>query len=218
MRSRLSNAVMRGMTAVGERWDVDWLIYNPLQMRWYDERARRDAPAVMRSFARLFPTAQRYVDVGAGSGGFAIESHRQGREVVACERSAFGRLFARRRGIAVQDFDLEREPPAHLLGPFDLAYCFEVAEHLSPRLGDRLVAFLSTLAPLVVFTAAPPGQGGVGHVNEQPLSYWTNRFAAHGLEYDSELSGRVRRTWHGEGVQAPYLLENVMTFRCLPST
>ncbi len=32
----------------------------------------------------------------------------------------------------------------------------------------------------VAFTAASPGQGGTGHINEQPAGYWTARFAARG--------------------------------------
>jgi hypothetical protein len=31
----------------------------------------------------------------------------------------------------------------------------------------------------VVFSAAVPGQGGTGHINEQYLSYWVALFAAH---------------------------------------
>src|SRR5690606_32212786 len=33
---------------------------------------------------------------------------------------------------------------------------------------------------LILFSAAPPGQGGEYHVNEQPLQYWREKFAGHG--------------------------------------
>lgn len=61
---------------------------------------------------------------------------------------------------------------------FDLAVSLEVAEHLPEAAADTLVASLASLAPVVVFSAAIPGQGGVGHVNEQWPDYWAEKFAA----------------------------------------
>jgi hypothetical protein len=34
-------------------------------------------------------------------------------------------------------------------------------------------------APVVLFSAAPPGQGGENHVNEQPGEYWRKLFRNH---------------------------------------
>lgn len=71
-------------------------------------------------------------------------------------------------------------------GPrLDLAISLEVAEHLSPKRGPGFVADLVALAPAILFSAAIPGQGGVGHVNEQWQSYWAGLFAQHGYQpYD----------------------------------
>jgi hypothetical protein len=88
---------------------------------------------------------------------------------VAYEYTRLGRLIARLHGI--RPFDLA-QPVVVEPAKCDLAYSFEVAEHLPPELGNRLVAFLAASAPTVVFTAAPPGQGGSGHVNEQERPYW----------------------------------------------
>jgi hypothetical protein len=54
----------------------------------------------------------------------------------------------------------------------------EVAEHLPEARAEGLVGDLVRLAPVVLFSAAIPGQGGTGHINEQYLSYWVNHFAA----------------------------------------
>lgn len=64
---------------------------------------------------------------------------------------------------------------------FDLALCLEVAEHLPANCAASLVRDLTRLAPCVLFSAAIPGQGGTHHVNEQPLSYWSEHFARHGF-------------------------------------
>ena len=208
---------MESMSAFGERHGIDALTYNPLRMRMYHRYAARDAPAVMRAFARIFPNAHRYADVGAGSGAFAAEARRSGRVVWACEHSRAGRAMARMQSVRSIPFDLAGPVPAELPRDLDLAYSFEVAEHVPPDLGDRLVRFVGGLAPVVVFTAAHPGQGGTGHINEQPQSYWIERFEADGRHHDRLLSRAIASAFADEGVEAPWLLENVMAFRSAPA-
>lgn len=60
---------------------------------------------------------------------------------------------------------------------FDLALCLGVAEHLPETRAAGLVADLASLAPVVLFSAAIPGQGGTSHVNEQWPEYWQGLFA-----------------------------------------
>ena len=64
---------------------------------------------------------------------------------------------------------------------FDLAISLEVAEHLPAAEADKFVDFITSLAPVVMFSAAIPGQGGIGHVNEQWPSYWISLFNARGF-------------------------------------
>jgi len=73
--------------------------------------------------------------------------------------------------------DLAR--PFRLNGPFDLAVCIEVAEHLPKSAATTLVTTLTSAAPLVLFSAAVPMQGGHGHLNEQPRAYWDDMFRTH---------------------------------------
>lgn len=63
---------------------------------------------------------------------------------------------------------------------FDLAVCLEVGEHLPMPASPGLVDLLTNAAPLVLFSAAIPGQGGVDHINEQWPAFWRKLFAAHG--------------------------------------
>jgi len=60
---------------------------------------------------------------------------------------------------------------------FDLALCLEVGQLLDPSLAEQLVLSLTELSDVVVFSSAIPGQGGLGHVNEQWPRYWANLFA-----------------------------------------
>jgi hypothetical protein len=70
--------------------------------------------------------------------------------------------------------------PLKLSEKFDLAVCIEVAEHLQRAAAAPLVQTLTSVAPVVLFSAAIPGQGGHGHYNEQPRSFWHALFAQHG--------------------------------------
>jgi hypothetical protein len=63
------------------------------------------------------------------------------------------------------------------MGFADLAMCLEVAEHVPASVGKQFVSVLCRTAPVIVWSAAVPGQGGYGHVNEQYLSYWVQEFA-----------------------------------------
>ena len=90
------------------------------------ERLDQQSPQSMTCFHDV----QTVIDVGAGSGATAAQAARTGKRVQACEKSRAGRLFARMQGVHSVPFDLRDDPPAQVDGPVDLAYCFEVAEHL----------------------------------------------------------------------------------------
>ena len=66
-------------------------------------------------------------------------------------------------------------------GKFDLAMSLEVAEHLHPASADAFVDALTAAAPVILFSAAIPFQGGTDHFNEQWQSYWAEKFAARGF-------------------------------------
>jgi len=63
---------------------------------------------------------------------------------------------------------------------FDLAMSMEVAEHLPAEKAPQFVRFLCDSAPVVLFSAAVPHQGGTSHVNEQWQSYWAGLFEMYG--------------------------------------
>ena len=200
-----------GLSKVGERLGIDWLTYNPFVFRFYHMHAVESAPAVADTFQDVFPWARRFLDVGAGSGAFAAELQRRGHTVLAFEHSRLGRLIAQRQGVPVKPFDLAKNQPDPCeVDQFDVSFCFEVAEHLPPSLGDRLVTFVAATSATVVFTAAPPGQGGTGHINEQPAEYWISRFEGCGMRHRSDLQQRVAIGF--ARARSRWLATNVLVF------
>jgi hypothetical protein len=70
--------------------------------------------------------------------------------------------------------------------------CFEVAEHIHP---DYVETFLDSLvrhSDTIAMSAAPPGQGGEGHFNEQPRSYWIAKLAVRGYRLHEEWTNELR--------------------------
>lgn len=67
------------------------------------------------------------------------------------------------------------------LGPFDLAISLETAEHLDPEAAERYVDNLVSVAPVILFSAAIPFQGGNDHRNEQWPEYWVAKFRQRGF-------------------------------------
>lgn len=75
--------------------------------------------------------------------------------------------------------------PVDLARKFDLAQSLEVAEHLPASRARGFVSDLCRHSDVVLFGAAPPGQGGENHINEQPYEYWQTLFEDEGYEaYD----------------------------------
>ncbi len=100
------------------------------------------------------------------------------------------------------------EQPLELGRRFDMAISLEVAEHLRAELAPMFVRSLTRLAPLVVFSAAIPGQGGVGHVNEQWLDYWAQLFLSEGYE----LVDRFRRGLWDDASVEPWYRQNLVLY------
>ena len=63
---------------------------------------------------------------------------------------------------------------------FDMVISLEVAEHLNEKYADTFIDTLCRHSDIVLFSAAHVGQGGDGHVNEQPISYWVEKFEKRG--------------------------------------
>lgn len=218
----LRHGIGTRLATLGERWGQPWLVYNPLIFAQYHALARENAPGVIGSLNELFPHTRRLADIGAGTGAFSAEAKRRGFTVMACEHSRVGRWFARIGGIRAHSFDLSRGDPIHW-GDHrqgdrrpDLAICLEVGEHLSPELGDRLVRLLSELSSTIVFSAAPRGQGGIAHINEQPREYWIRRFEDSSLQFRGDLTEELSRRFATHGV-AQFLIDNVMVLQKAPS-
>ncbi|MDB2407826.1 class I SAM-dependent methyltransferase [Jannaschia sp.] len=92
---------------------------------------------------------------------------------------------------------------------FDLVTSLEVAEHLPYRRAASFVEDLCTLSDTVVFSAAIPGQGGKGHLNEQWQSWWAKHFNDQGYGAQDTIRPRI---W-GQNAIRYWYRQNLLVFR-----
>lgn len=116
------------------------------------------------------------VDIGCGTGAWLLAFRENGvRDVRGYDGAHVedAQLLIPREFLHVVDLE---DPMLSIEGKFDLAVSLEVAEHLTPKAGGKLVQLLTQVAPVVLFSAAVPRQGGTGHINEQWPEYWAALF------------------------------------------
>ncbi len=163
----------------------------------YHDRPRDDWAGAARVLLRRVP-ARSWVDVGCGDGKLlaALRDADPSLRLQGFDYAESALSRARALGLPVERLDVvslsprEVEALAARLGEFDAAVCLEVAEHLPRWRVDRLLRLLSA-CPAVVFSAAPPGQGGSMHLTERPAAWWEARFRRHGL-VPSDAEGALR--------------------------
>lgn len=138
----------------------------------------RSAQIIVPLVLSLFPS-KSVVDFGCGTAGWLKEFERHGvGDYLGIDGDHVSRRLLR---IPVERFrPVDLRALTDLGRRFDLACSLEVAEHLPEDRAKPFVAGMVKAAPVILFSAAIPLQGGTDHVNEQPQSYWAKLFAEHG--------------------------------------
>ncbi len=158
---------------------------------------------------RHHPT--RVVDIGCGSGAFGAALLRHGvREVYGYDQSADAVALAREHGLTAAE-TLDVTATHHVPITADVCTSFEVAEHLPGRYAQRFCSILASIAPVVVMTAAPPGQGGHMHLNEQSSEYWIDLMRTCDMAHDQAANAGLKADWCGQ--VAAHYHDNLLVFR-----
>lgn len=155
------------------------------------------ASIVVPLVLELFPDIESVVDVGCGVGTWLAEFKRNGVKTV-CGYDG---------GKPPQDFLLIAQDEYHSTDltagftsdmKFDLAVSLEVAEHLDKKFAPDFVSNICKLSDVVLFSAAPPGQGGTHHVNERWPSYWESLFGAEGYRFYDLIRPKI---WYDRRIE-----------------
>jgi SAM-dependent methyltransferase len=158
-----------------------------LDNEFYKKTLRPDRQRSYKLLAKFivkkaWPEVKSIVDYGCGAGWLLYYLKEYGPADVAGIEPNKAALSVMDKGIKPLVKFRTLKGYINLNRKYDMAICLEVAEHLDERYADRLVDNLTKNTDLVVFSAAPPGQGGWGHINEQPPEYWEEKFIIAGFK------------------------------------
>lgn len=132
------------------------------------------------------------LDLGCGAGGALELFLEQGvKNVLGVEYSKMAISLSSHPDLIVRH-DLRK--PLDLGRKFDVVFSYECVEHIAPRHVKVLVENFTRHGDRIVLTAAPPGQGGHGHFNEQPSKYWAELFEAAGFRFDKKITEVLRKS------------------------
>lgn len=168
--------------------------------------SNRSAKAIVPLVLELTkPTS--VVDVGCGTGEFLKVFQEQGvDDILGIDGVYVDTNLLTFPQESFRPIDISK--PFKLERRYDLAVCLEVAEHLAPGSASGFIESLTQLAPIVLFSAAIPLQGGTHHVNEQWPEYWIQLFRNQGFEPVDALRKRI---WTNCQVEV-YYRQNAILF------
>lgn len=131
----------------------------------------------------LFPATRSVIDFGCGSAWMLYYFMRDySCEIKGIEPNELAKVYM---SAEVRDFiDIQDlRDPLRLWKKFDLALCLEVVEHIIDSYSDTVISNITKGAPILVFSAASPGQGGSEHVNERFFEYWMEKLLLANFEF-----------------------------------
>ncbi|MBI5246400.1 MAG: hypothetical protein HY923_04415 [Elusimicrobia bacterium] len=131
---------------------------------------------------------KRLVDLGAGCGVYTHLFKQKGSDVVAVDGVIPPPEFSYPFDVQVRDLTIPFKNP---WGPFDLALCLEVAEHIPEEFSGVFLDNILQFSDRLILSAAQPNQEGHHHVNMRPKRYWVAQLAAKGFAYNRPATGKL---------------------------
>lgn len=165
------------------------------------------AEAIVPLYTSIFGMPQAVIDVGCGEGAWLSVWKNRAHSIV----KGLDGDYVNRERLLIEDhefveWNLEKREIPFEMGTVDLVTCLEVAEHLVENRAKSFVFELCRLAPVILFSAAIPKQGGVGHVNEQWPDYWARLFRDNGFVTSGALRWQI---WDDPAIE-PWYKQNLM--------
>ncbi len=125
------------------------------------------------------------IDLGCGMGMYLLALRNRGVKVIGFDASLYA---AQNVNPEVPIFVADLTRPFRSNQQWDVAICFEVAEHLPYSRTSILVETLCSLSNIILFTAAGPNQPGIDHLTLQPKSFWDRLYQQNGFLLEKKLT------------------------------
>lgn len=205
---KLSRQHQLQLTIVNKQMTFDPSIYNDDFFKWHYDNVHKQCVEVGREFAEK-QKIHSLIDFGCGIGSYLYGANLhcdiRGLELSENAKGHTPKEITNRITYGV-DLAKEINIKSTKLAPFQASLCIEVAEHIDPEGSDTLIKNITSLTgEMCVFTAAPPGQEGSGHINCQEQWFWINLFRKYGFL-------ESKRTLESFKKAPDYVQKNLMIF------
>ncbi|MBE9066473.1 Wzt carbohydrate-binding domain-containing protein [Leptolyngbya cf. ectocarpi LEGE 11479] len=167
--------------------------------------AKRSAQEIVPVVLELFHP-KNIVDVGCGDGTWLSVFKEHGIQSCLGIDGLATKIQLRISQEEILAWDLSI--PLKLQKTFDLVVSLEVAEHLPTSAAKTFVETLTSLGPVILFSAAIPSQGGTDHLNEQWPDYWAALFQNYNYVAVDCLRDIL---WSNDKVE-PWYAQNILCF------
>ena len=190
----------------GKEKEIDEAFFKKISSPEHHKTYKKIAGSIIKHI-----NPESVVDYGCGTAWIMYYLHSRGVvDIKGIEVSEHAKPFIDKKiidkilfGSITQKVDFNRR--------FDLAVCLEVAEHIDEAYSDIIVENLCRNSDRVLFSAAYKGQGGYGHVNEQSMEYWIEKFNANNFKLNKKLTKKIR-TRLKNGKVKPWYHKNSRVF------
>ena len=174
--------------------------------RDYVDGSRRSAREIVPLVLDLVEV-NRVIDVGCGLGTWLTVFREHGvKDVYGIDGDHIDVGMLEIPKSRFLPLDLQR--PFRMDGQFDLVVSLEVAQNLPHECAAGFIDSLTSLGPVILFSAAIPYQGGYYHINEQWPDYWEKHF----LAKDYVVIDCIRqKVWENDNVEWWYA-QNTLIF------
>lgn len=189
-----------------EQPKFDLSLYNDEFFAWHLTHVHESSVKCMEWYCEQY-SPMGVFDIGCGIGSYILGAINKGVYARGIEISEAAKPYTDNRILPLIRY-VDAIGGRVITTNQDHIICLEVAEHIEPDNSEVLIELLS-VGQRILFSAAPIGQGGCGHINEQPREFWLDLFAKfnrHPLESTTE---HIARNWQKLG--APdYICKNLI--------
>lgn len=178
------------------------MICNGYNNEFYDKHyeGSYQSAYIILSYIKNYLKVNSIIDFGCGAGTWCLAAKNLGVSMIyGIDSNSLSRAQSNDCTINYIQSDIGKKMP--LLPKFDLTISVEVGEHISENDSDAYITNLVNASNIILFSAAVPGQEGLHHINEQPLSYWVKKFKKHHFELVDSLRGVF---WNNSSVEIWY--------------
>jgi len=154
-------------------------------------------------------------DIGCALGSYLLKYKALGSIVLGCDKYfEFAKKYCDKEILPfLFSLDVEEKWNLDECNKHDLVQCIEVAEHIKSESSKQFVNNVCSMSlKYILFTAAPPGQRGTGHINCKEKEFWINLFNNNGFIVDvkkqKELFKAIKNSKNSLG-----LVKNIIIFK-----